>query len=97
MTNSMYGILFTTLVGVFFLITVLLSKFVSKKKNFLVFLLGFTFSIMVGMVIFSLYPEAKEIFINKKLTDKEKFVYSMIIFLSKENECTISSAYIGNL
>ena len=27
-----------------------------------------------------------EIFINKKLTDKEKFVYSMIIFLSKENE-----------
>ncbi|MBS1340531.1 MAG: hypothetical protein HP028_05055 [Clostridia bacterium] len=38
-----------------------------------------------------------EIFINKKLTDKEKFVYSMIIFLSKENECTISSAYIGNL
>ncbi len=38
-----------------------------------------------------------EIFINKKLTDKEKFVYSMIIFLSKENECTISNAYIGNL
>lgn len=38
-----------------------------------------------------------EIFINKKLTDKEKFVYSMFIFLSKENECTISSAYIGNL
>ena len=36
-------------------------------------------------------------FRNKKLTDKEKFVYSMIIFLSKENECTISSAYIGNL
>ena len=34
---------------------------------------------------------------NKKLSDKEKFVYSMIIFLSKENECTISSAYIGNL
>ena len=38
-----------------------------------------------------------EIFINKKLTDKEKFVYSMIIFLSKENECTISNDYIGNL
>lgn len=38
-----------------------------------------------------------EIFINKKLTDKEKFVYSMIIFLSKKNECTISNAYIGNL
>lgn len=38
-----------------------------------------------------------EIFIDKKLTDKEKFVYSMIMFLSKENECTMSNAYIGNL
>ena len=38
-----------------------------------------------------------ETFIDKKLTDKEKFVYSMIIFLSKENECTMSNAYIGNL
>lgn len=38
-----------------------------------------------------------EIFTDKKLTDKEKFVYSMIMFLSKENECTMSNAYIGNL
>ena len=38
-----------------------------------------------------------EIFIDKKLTDKEKFVYSMIMFLSKENECTMSNAYIGIL
>ena len=38
-----------------------------------------------------------EIFINKKVTDKEKFVYLMIIFLSKKNECTISNAYICNL
>lgn len=81
MTNSMYGILFTTLVGVFFLITVLLSKFVSKKKNFLVFLLGFTFSIMMGMVIFSLYPEAKEIFINKKHYNLIILVFTLIGFL----------------
>lgn len=81
MTNSMYGILFTTLVGVFFLITVLLSKFVSKKKNFLVFLLGFTFSIMIGMVIFSLYPEAKEIFINKKHYNLIILVFTLIGFL----------------
>ena len=80
MTNSMYGILFTTLVGVFFLITVLLSKFVSKKKNFLVFLLGFTFSIMIGMVIFSLYPEAKEIFINKKHYNLIILVFTLIGF-----------------
>lgn len=38
-----------------------------------------------------------EIFTDKKLSDKEKFVYSIITFLSKENECTISNAYIGNL
>ena len=38
-----------------------------------------------------------ETFIDNNLTDKEKFVYSMIIFLSKENECTMSNAYIGNL
>ncbi len=38
-----------------------------------------------------------EIFIDKKLNDKEKFVYSMIMFLSKENECTMTNSYIGNL
>lgn len=38
-----------------------------------------------------------EILTDKKLNDKEKIIYSMIISLSKENECTMSNAYIGNL
>lgn len=38
-----------------------------------------------------------EILTDKELSDKEKFIYSMIIYLSKENECTMSNAYIGNL
>lgn len=38
-----------------------------------------------------------EIFTDKNLSDKEKFIYSMIIFLSRENECTMSNAYMGNL
>lgn len=38
-----------------------------------------------------------EIFTDRNLSDKEKFIYSMIISLSRENECTMSNAYIGNL
>ena len=38
-----------------------------------------------------------EIITDKNLNDKEKIIYSMIISLSKENECTMSNAYIGNL
>ena len=38
-----------------------------------------------------------EILTDKKLNDKEKIIYSMIISLSKENECIMSNAYIGNL
>lgn len=39
----------------------------------------------------------KEVLTNTKLNDKEKLIYSMIISLSKNNECTMSNAYIGNL
>lgn len=38
-----------------------------------------------------------EIFINKKLTDKEKFVYSMILTLSKTKECIMSNSYISSM
>lgn len=38
-----------------------------------------------------------EILTDKKLNDKEKIIYSMIVSLSKENDCTMSNAYIGNL
>ena len=38
-----------------------------------------------------------EVLTDKKLNDKEKIIYSMILSLSKENDCTISNTYIGNL
>lgn len=38
-----------------------------------------------------------EILTDEKLSDKEKIIYSMIDSLSKENECVMSNAYIGNL
>lgn len=38
-----------------------------------------------------------EILIDTKLNDKEKIVYSMILYLSKEKECIISNLYISEL
>ena len=38
-----------------------------------------------------------EVLTDKKLNDKEKMIYSMILSLSKENDCTISNTYISNL
>ena len=34
---------------------------------------------------------------DTKINDKEKIVYSMILALSKENECIMSNAYISKL
>ena len=38
-----------------------------------------------------------EILTDIKLDDKEKFVYSMILYLSKEKECIMSNSYISEL
>ena len=38
-----------------------------------------------------------EILTDTKLNDKEKIIYSMILALSKENECIMSNAYISKL
>lgn len=38
-----------------------------------------------------------EILTDIKLNDKEKIVYSMIMYLSKERECTITNLYISEL
>ena len=38
-----------------------------------------------------------EVLVDKNLNDKEKMIYSMIIYLSKENECVMSNTYISNL
>lgn len=38
-----------------------------------------------------------EVLLDKKLNDKEKITYSMIIALSNTNECTMSNGYISNL
>ncbi len=38
-----------------------------------------------------------EVLINTKLNDKEKIVYSMILYLSKEKECIMSNSYISEL
>ena len=38
-----------------------------------------------------------EVLVDKNLNDKEKIIYSMILYLSKENDCTMSNIYISNL
>ena len=38
-----------------------------------------------------------EIVTDIKLNDKEKIVYSMILYLSKEKECIMSNLYISEL
>ena len=38
-----------------------------------------------------------EILTDIKLNDKEKFVYSMILYLSKEKECIMSNSYISSM
>lgn len=38
-----------------------------------------------------------EILTDIKLNDKEKFVYSKILYLSKEKECIMSNSYISEL
>ena len=38
-----------------------------------------------------------EIVTDIKLNDKEKLIYSMILYLSKENDCTMSNRYISSL
>ena len=38
-----------------------------------------------------------EVLTDIKLNDKEKIVYSMIMYLSKERECTITNSYISVL
>ena len=38
-----------------------------------------------------------EIITHIKLNDKEKIVYSMILYLSKEKECIISNLYISEI
>lgn len=81
MTNSMYGLLFTFLVGIFFLFVLFLSKYLKNKKNFLVFLLGLTFSVMIGMGVFGLLDEIIECFSNVKYSYLIIFVFTLIGFL----------------
>lgn len=39
-----------------------------------------------------------EILTNEKLSDKEKYIYSLILFFSKnDNYCTITNKYIANI
>ena len=38
-----------------------------------------------------------EVLVDKNLNDKEKIIYSMILYLSKENDCTMSNTYISKL
>ncbi len=81
MTNSMYGLLFSLLVGAFFLFVLFLSKYLKKKKNFLVFLLGLTFSVMIGMSLFGLLDEILECFSNVKYSYLIIFVFTLLGFL----------------
>lgn len=62
MNNDMYGILFTFLVGISFLVVLIISKYLKKNNNFVIFALGLSFTIMIGMIMFDLLPEVYELF-----------------------------------
>lgn len=39
----------------------------------------------------------KEVIKNTNLNDKEKMIYAMILSLSKNQECTVTNAYISKI
>ncbi len=76
MTNNLYGLLFTFLVGIFFLIILAISGILKKKHNFVVTCIGLTFSVMLGMIFFGLLPEAIELLEETN----HKFIF-LILFI----------------
>ena len=61
------AIIITLLSGVSFLVGYLITKFVKNEKKLVTFSVGFSFTIILGLVFFDLLPECIELLENKIL------------------------------
>ena len=61
----MKAIIITLLSGLSFLVGYLITKFVKNDKKLVIFSVGFSFSIILGLVFFDLLPECLELMNSK--------------------------------
>ena len=61
------AIIITFLSGISFLIGYLITKFIKDEKKLVTFSVGFSFTIILGLVFFDLLPECLELLENKTL------------------------------
>lgn len=61
------ALIITLLSGVSFLIGYLITKFIKDEKKLVTFSVGFSFTIILGLVFFDLLPECLELLDNKAL------------------------------
>ena len=61
----MKAILITLLSGLSFLLGYLITKFVKNEKRLVIFSVGFSFTIILGLIIFDLLPESFELMKSK--------------------------------
>ena len=61
------AIIITLLSGISFLIGYLITKFIKDEKKLVTFSVGFSFTIILGLVFFDLLPECLELLENKAL------------------------------
>jgi ZIP family zinc transporter len=61
----MNAVIITLLSGVSFLVGYLITKFVKNEKKLIIFSVGFSFSIILGLVFFDLLPECFELMNSK--------------------------------
>ncbi|MCI8575324.1 MAG: ZIP family metal transporter [Bacilli bacterium] len=57
------SLLLTLLVGIFFLIGIIIPKFIKKKKELTLFATGLSFIVMLGMILFDIIPEIGELLV----------------------------------
>lgn len=57
------SLLLTLLVGLFFLIGIMIPKFMKKKKELTLFATGLSFAVMLGMILFDIIPEIGELLV----------------------------------
>lgn len=62
--DSFKSLLLTLLVGLFFLIGMIIPKFIKRKKELTLFTTGLSFTVMLGMILFDIIPEIGEILIT---------------------------------
>ncbi|MDY6071847.1 MAG: hypothetical protein SPI44_03120, partial [Bacilli bacterium] len=61
------AIIITLLSGISFLVGYLITKFIKNEKKLVTFSVGFSFTIILGLVFFDLLPECIELLENKTL------------------------------